>query len=268
MPLPSKTNGTTHENEGLQHPVRVSHVFSGLQGFVSGSHALHGVQDCRASWGPCSWGSLTPQGVVGGTHCTGFTDTSSLKLQGEVGGWRWLSGVPLCEPQDTHPFDKLVALALSPPVRRAAALPVSRNNLVPQICVTHSALHMFQYANTSCCSPQPVPDKAAPSLYQVVLNTNSPAPTRLCHCEPQPRTWPPHTCITASPRKTPPVILPHVSRTMALSEPQATPPPPAKVNRAPSGHWGQLTVLRSREHSQKPRKTKKLKPKVPPSPPL
>ena len=135
--------------KGLQHPAHVLQVFSGLQGFVSGSHALHGVQDCRASWGPCSWGSLTPQGFVGGTHCAGFTDASSLKLQGEVGGWRWLSGVPLCEPQDTHPFDKLVALALSPPVRRAAALPVGRNNLVPT-----NLRHSLSPANALLCQYQ------------------------------------------------------------------------------------------------------------------
>ena len=162
MPLPSKTNATTHENEGLQHPVRVLQVFSGLQGFVSGSHALHGVQDCRASWGPCPWGSLTPQSVVGGTRCTGFTDASSLKLQGEVGGWRWLSGVPLCEPQDTHPFDKLVALALSPPVRRAAALPVSRNNLVPtnlrhSLSPAHVLICQYQLLLSTTCPRQSCP---------------------------------------------------------------------------------------------------------------
>ena len=163
MPLPSKTNATTHEHEGLQHPVRVLQVFSGLQGFVSGSHALNGAQDCRASWGPCSWGSLTPQGVVGGTHCTGLTDTPSLKLQGEVGGRRWLSGVPLCEPQDTHPFDKLVALALSPPVRRAAALPVGRSNLAPT--------NLRHFTQSCKCLIMPVPAAALHNL----------SPTKLPH---------------------------------------------------------------------------------------
>ena len=41
--------------------------------------------------------------------------------------------------------------------------------------------------------------------------------------------------------------------------PQATPPPHAKVNRGPSGNWGQLTVLRSMGHSQKSQKQKKTK---------
>ena len=59
MPLPSKTNATTRETEGLQHPARVLQVFSGLQSFVNlwamrcvglrtagprGGHVLHGAR--------------------------------------------------------------------------------------------------------------------------------------------------------------------------------------------------------------------------------
>ena len=63
----------------MQHLMHVLEVFSGLQGFVKRGHALHGTQDCRASWGPCAaWDSLTLQGFVGAMQCMGLTHTSSL----------------------------------------------------------------------------------------------------------------------------------------------------------------------------------------------
>ena len=55
-----------------------------------GSYALHGTHShFRVSWwGPCiAWDSLT--------HII-------LELQGEVGGWRWLSGVRRCASRKAH----------------------------------------------------------------------------------------------------------------------------------------------------------------------
>ena len=76
----------------------------GLQGFVG---AMLGA-----------WDSLTPQRFVrGAMHCIGMglTDTSSLKLQREVGGWRGLSGVHRCVGRKTHAhtFDKLARASTS-----------------------------------------------------------------------------------------------------------------------------------------------------------
>ena len=45
---------------------------------------------------------------MGAMRCMGPTDTSPLKLQGEVGGCPWLSGVRRCVGRKTHThlFDK------------------------------------------------------------------------------------------------------------------------------------------------------------------
>ena len=73
---------------------------SGLQGFV-------GAMRCM--------GLDHTSGLAGGIHC-GPTDTSSLKLQGEVGGWRWLSGVRRCASlKDRQPFDKSGSVSTSSP---------------------------------------------------------------------------------------------------------------------------------------------------------
>ena len=83
------------------------------------------------------------QGFVGAMRCMGLTHTSELggrhalhgtrshiilELQGEVGGWRWLSGVRHCVSRKTHTH---LATWLWLRLAQFAPLPVSRNNLVP-----------------------------------------------------------------------------------------------------------------------------------------
>ena len=55
-----------------------------------GGLALHGTQDCRASWGLCvAWDSLTLWGfVMGAMHCVGLAHASSLSSseKSEAGG--------------------------------------------------------------------------------------------------------------------------------------------------------------------------------------
>ena len=65
--------------------------FKTSEGFVCGGHALRETQDCRASsWGPCvAWDSLTFKGP----YSAWGSLTRQPLLQGEVGGWQWLSGV-------------------------------------------------------------------------------------------------------------------------------------------------------------------------------
>ena len=88
----------------------------GLQGFVGATLV--------------AWDSLTPQRFVrGAMHCIGMglTDTSSLKLQGEVGGWRRLSGVHRCVSRKTHTHTHththLTSRHGSPPVCTTACVP-------------------------------------------------------------------------------------------------------------------------------------------------
>ena len=119
-------------------------------------HALRGTQDCRASWGPCvAWGSITLQGLRGGIHC-GPTDTSSLKLQGEVGGWRWLSGVRRCGSRKT--YSHLTSLALSPPVRRGTACGPEQSgphiaSLNPCFVCQYQLLHCIRRPCSRSCPP-------------------------------------------------------------------------------------------------------------------
>ena len=88
---------------------------------------------------------LRAAGLHGGaTRCMGLTHTSGfpgggyalhgthshiiLELQGEVGGWRWLSGVRRCVSRKTHTH---LTTWLWLGLHQLAPLPVSRSNLAP-----------------------------------------------------------------------------------------------------------------------------------------
>ena len=128
-------------------------------------------------------------GPCGGGGGHGFTDTSSLKLQGEVGGWWWLSGVRRCGSRKT--YSHLTSLALSPPVRRGTACEPEQcgpPSLNPCFVCQYQLLHCIPRPCSRSCPP--------PKKY------NNPVPTRLRHWEPQ-EPGPPATCTTGSPRKIP-----------------------------------------------------------------
>ena len=92
----------------------------------------------------------------GVTHCTGLIDTSSLKLQGEVGGWRWLSGVRRCGSRKT--YSHLTSLALSPPVRRGTACEPEQSgphiaSLNPCFVCQYQLLHCIRRPCSRSCPP-------------------------------------------------------------------------------------------------------------------
>ena len=139
-------------------------------------------QDRRASWGPrvVAWESLTPEGFVGAMRCMGLdhtaglaggircgpTDTSSLKLQGEVGGWRWLSGVRCRASLKTDSQSGSVS----------TSSPRHCSNLVPR----HSTCQ-YQLLH---CIPRPC-SRSCPIIV-------APSSTNIAQ--------PPHVCGTVSPR--------------------------------------------------------------------
>ena len=103
---------------------------SGLQGFV-------GAMRCM--------GLDHTSGLAGGIHC-GPTDTSSLKLQGEVGGWRWLSGVRRCASLKTDSQSGSVS----------TSSPRHCNNLVPRHSTCqYQLLHCIPRPCSRSCPPPP-----------------------------------------------------------------------------------------------------------------
>ena len=70
----------------FQHPMHVLQVFSGLQGFVSGGHALHGTAGLRGGH-RCMGLTHTSALCPGAMHCIGmgFTEASFLETAGSSG---------------------------------------------------------------------------------------------------------------------------------------------------------------------------------------